>query len=563
MESHFVPVDTDALGYRSLRAVPFKESGLEDVAERVFLPGAPYNQIVEGGSKPLMEIVRSAGIADATSLKETFQKAWDQAQALRHGEVIFAEKAAKWITTMFTREPERLFWHLRRLDVVSPSSAWAYVAEARGERAQFTTARELDQQRLMMIAPDESNEHTYRGTHLEAVNRALFYRVYGASFEPFPEALKATSEVRGTERFPWLGGNPDDIALFKGGTTPPPLLIDYKSPANWAGPDVEPPMEYVVQLHLYAMCMSVAGYKPGGMMLAPLHVNPVIARIWSRMAHQAPDRIPEIVDHAIFAIKMKSEDVHFDRRRVPMNKVLADEILAACSVADQRVLRGEVAPWPARKPVVTLSPEEQQRALRLHDAFVRANVGIKTLKDVADKSSAQLKGLYRDIDTTSQRPDLPLVMLSNSASLDAERAIKALEDRGVDVSPFRLPAVPAPVQPKYNMKAVEEKLKELDVDLSAIQVVQQRIELSRAKSRQRDIEVVSLEVGEMLHPIVAPARLAIATPKDAGIEDVFATHTRAPPAPDAPAPVAAAVEPVTPAVAGHTPDPSESLDEVA
>lgn len=515
-----VPVDAGNLAGRSLAEVPFEDMPFRDFAHRVFDKSAEPNQIKDGGTT-LIERLASRGIADEDVLVSTLLEGAKRAKDLRHAPVIMAENAVKWIAAIALREPDRLLWHINRLDTVAPSSAWAHVAESRGERSHFITSRELDMQRLMIVAPTPPNWNMSRGTHLETVARKLFYRLYSNVFQPFPQALKAALAVRGVPQFPWLAGNPDEVSL----ATPPsgkPLtvLTDFKCPTEPKRDGYEPPMEYVVQLHLYAMVCGVAGYRPGAIMLGNLYVADDVAQLWARLIEQHASISDSLIEQAIFAMKAGLPTVQFQKSRIQIDRQLAAEIQEVCSIADARVQRGEIAPWPARKPMPELTNDQLTQARELSAAYAQAVVAGKSLDDAKARLQERLKEIYAGIDTRQYASGLDLITLGKSFPLDAARAIEALQQHGVDTTAL---VTQKPVEPKveYDQKAIVAELNKIGLPLDRFESEAYRMALTKAASgpKAEKLAELSAKANDIVAPIIGAASLAMAGVSQQALQD--------------------------------------------
>ncbi len=460
---------------RWLRQVSFDEMGFDQLAGDALDADSDLNGEAEGAF-PMMETLRRGGIETREDIRRVLEQAFNRATGLRHAASIRADMAARWLSNTFIQDPLRLDWHVKRLDGVSPSSAGAYVAESRGSRSTWTTARELDMTRLMIRLPSRPTWHTSRGTVLEELNRRILFARY-RQLTPDHQGLEAVRNVRGTQAMPWLVGNPDDLAFAETSSGQRRVIIDEKCPAKPKHEDDPFLLDYDVQLHCYAMLCDAAQRPVRDIALSHLYVSEDIARLWAQILTEQPAYIDELFKQARFAQSRGADYIEHTLQFMTVSQSLKEEIADVCASADARVQMGRMAPWP-QKRTVELSEQLESESMRHQTYLAQAIPVLNVLKDHVDGSKKTLAALLEDVDLKNARQPLPHLSLMQVAKLDVDRAVDSLRAAGVDTRPFenRVPQV------SYDMKQLRAALEEAGIPVHTVENVSINIGLTRKKT---------------------------------------------------------------------------------
>lgn len=472
----YAVIGSDELQRKSLRTTDFPGKLINGVAADAFEINHPTNQVVDGQTPTITRLLK-AGIQTPGLLADRLAVAWKQAQALRHSGVIDARDAVQWIVNVAFNDPSRLQWHIDRLDGVSASTGYAYIAESRGSRSFFTCGRELDESRLMRRTPVEPTWPMYRGTMLEEVARQLFYDTYVA-FKPDPVSLEAARSVRGTPSLPWLIGNPDDIALNSNGNQQRRVLIDYKCPTALKNEMEKPPMDYTTQLHHYALMAAAAMRPVSKAMILNLYVAEDIARLWSDMIdREGPDGLEFVMRQARYMMDNKLPLIELTPQVVPLNPAYIEEMKRVYAQADRRVLAGTPAPWPKKKEI-EIEPEALERAQRIEGELTRALIWERALKEHADVMKREVKSIFSDTSLTGKKSPLPLLAVQSNRSFDLPKAVEYLKANGFDTKSICKQVT----SETYERKVVEAVLEKLDVPIENFVSQDVTVGLARAKT---------------------------------------------------------------------------------
>lgn len=440
-----------------------ENAGLRALAHDAFNPDHYLNRPGDG-KRPLQEMLVRAKITTPELAEAKLQRALEATRRLRHSNVLKSGDAARWISGVFCHEPGRLIWHIARLNGVPASTAYAYVAERQGQRSRFVTARELDMTRMMRLLPGAENAHTFRGTHLEKLAQHLFYESHSEKLEHDPEGLARVRKQRGAPGMPWLIGTPDDLAIYRREpNVGARFLNDYKVPADPDALDEEAPLEYVVQLHCYAMQAGAAEAKVSGILLTRLYVAEDLATLWARMIEDDPQNLDAVLPQARFAMQRNLDSVQLRVQQIKLDLDLAESIRQACGEADARVLRGEIAPWPAGRGLA-LSEEGLAEARQI-EAQLSTTLA---LGEAMDQRSAAMKKrlaeLYAGTDP-KQASGLSLISVQRTRPLDASAAVDFLRGMGQVTDSLLTKTSGSEIQNDKVLKA----LKAADVDPSRFQ----------------------------------------------------------------------------------------------
>lgn len=428
---HAIPVEgAESLQRISLKGLDFPAHVFETVARDLFDENALANQVVDGQSPPIVRLLR-ADIDTPSHAMDVLANAWEQSRGLRHAKVIDSADATIWISNLLANEPSRLSWHIDRLDGISASSGWAYLAEARGERSFFTTARALDESRLMKRLPVEPTWPMYRGTMLEEVAKRTFYREYPA-FQSSPADHMAVRSLRGTPDMPWLIGNPDDYAYNVRGNDKTACLIDYKCPTQPKDERLDPPMDYRVQLHHYAL-MAIAAQRPvKRMIVANFYTADDIARLWADMIDRKGERgVRHAAAQAAYMLDHKLPLVQINLQPMAIDKDLLKEMIRVYREADRRVMEGRLSDWP-RKKEIDIDPAALARAQQIESSLSRTLVFQKALDDHSKSMKSEMKQIFDGVRLGGLKQPLPTLSVQAPKEFDLEKAVEYLKAKGFD-----------------------------------------------------------------------------------------------------------------------------------
>jgi len=471
------PVAPDGLQDVGIKSLQLAETGLVRFAEDLFSE-TPDLPDIDPWNEPVATRLQKAGIKSKDDLLRLFDQALKASQRLRHSDVIKAGNAINWIAGVGLNDPGRLMWHIKRLDGIGASSAGVYVEEARGLRNPWTTARELDMVRLMMRTPTPPDTNTFRGQHLESVARSLFYGMpeRNRSFKPDSKTLELVRRSAGIKGHPWLKGNPDDFSIYKGDKI---ILHDYKVPSQPKKEGDAVPIGYRVQLQNYALQAAAEGRAVSAILLVHLYVAPDLSEVWSRMLEADPSSHEHVVKMASFALEKRLNDqVRLTIQTVTPSKELQKDIMRICSIADKRVLRGELSPWPSKREAEL--DENQAGELRGLDLKLSRVLALQhALGKTEIELKEKIKSVIGDVDIKNVSTGLRLCSASKRGTLRSEEAINALVANGYDVTPLRSIRTEEIVE--YHNEAIVEALGEQGIPSDLYTDEQIIVGASRAK----------------------------------------------------------------------------------
>lgn len=353
----------------------------------------------------------------------------------------------KWLEAMARREPERLVWHALRQSGFSGSEVGTLVANRRGFRAHFGSARKLVMQKLFMMTPDFPNEHMERGIETEDLHRIKFMKLWNA--ERDLQAYDKLTHSRG--RYDFLRYSPDDVVTIQGHR----VLVDYKSPSDVSEETVYD-FDYQCQINLGADIMSLNGVPATYGMLSRLcwkdwkcvgtwvEINPVLQEeiidsahhYWTRhvLAGEAPDFVQqhkpaEFGEEDMNAIRLLSAQV-----------VALDEVKSRLEEERDRLNDG----------MRTIAKKSQ--------ATGKASVFSHNLKSYEEVNRVHFVDV---IQTLGMDPDEEIQKVSVPAKYDEEKILAALTERGIDLNPFVKLSI-------LDIEKVKARLTELNVDVETV-----------------------------------------------------------------------------------------------
>ena len=498
-------IDITRASRYSLADLDYRHSGLDDLAIRAVDRQSDLNRGARGAH--LADALDRMGLTEAAAVQALLRDALAQAAQLRHAQVVRGGDAASWIAGVFQREPERLLWHIRRLDGVSPSSAWTYVAESLGQRNWWNTARDLDRTRLMTLLPEPPDWHRTRGTHLEPLARALLYSRHGDRITSDTATIRRAATLRGAPGMPWLIGNPDDVVLLKMGRVQGQRRPnDFKCPAELPDPDDDPSPEYRTQLHLYRLLIASAGVQTNTGMLTHLCVKEELARMWVYQLARNPARLSRIVEDAGELMDAGHDLVQMCFQRVPFEPEFERTVIEACHAADHRILQGKVAPYPT-KPRVELSEQDLYHARNLAARLAEVICSREAVESVESVLRQQIAQIYAQTETTGKDAGLGLIALKTPVYLDKERAIEALTRCQVPLADLGVKNETV----TYDSKKLRKALIKAGLDPAEYESRQVRLGLpsSPKGAAARRIDQIRAEAMDRLAPLVAAVQNAM------------------------------------------------------
>jgi len=147
-------------------------------------------------------------------------------------------------------------WHVRRASAIGGSEMGTIVKHFRGDRGNFTSAKNLALEKLLIMAPQRSTPEMARGNRAEPWLQRMYHEEHGVRSD-----LDALGLMKGYRwsRMPQMVGTPDDIVILPDGRR---RLVDYKCPSADVNADYEKngvSFDYVCQVHHYGILAQSAG----------------------------------------------------------------------------------------------------------------------------------------------------------------------------------------------------------------------------------------------------------------------------------------------------------------
>lgn len=519
-----IELDTHLSANRDLKHLDPQICGWETFAHDVFDPHSTYNQVLEEETSAAARLA-GAGLQTSDAVIQVLSAGLEQARHLRHASWIPGDAAAVWLAGMLLREPARLNWHIRRLDGVSPSSAWAYLAETIGQRSRFTSARQLDCIRLMQAWPETMDWDMRRGTVLEPIARMAFRSLHKNSLVPDDAALDAAHTFHGSPRMPWLIGNPDEILRRRDIAQGARVLIDYKCPGVMPAPAEHAEPEYITQLHLYTEICNQANVRTEVMALARLYVDPGLAHAWVDLLQAGQLTLQAVAANALWLTRSKSGVVSIEHQKIPYDPVFLDQVINACSDADARVQQGRLSPVFVR-PKVVLPQILRVQARTIAEQLAGLIVMDKQIETAKQPLMVALQNIYRGIDTQRLDAGVSPLSLGKSCPLDVASAIQFLDSCNVDTRPFIKPQQPKP--PRFDTHKLVEALHAVGADPIDFCGEQYRMQLSRSSRPEvvANIEALQERAERLLASVINTAEAAVQgcpEPADGPVEALLET----------------------------------------
>jgi len=147
-------------------------------------------------------------------------------------------------------------WHVRRASAIGGSEIGTIVKHFRGDRGNFTSAKNLALEKLLIMSPQKSTPEMARGNRAEPWLQRMYHEEHGVSSDP---AMLGLMKGHRWSRLPQMVGTPDDIVILPDGRR---RLVDYKCPSADVNADYERngvSFDYVCQVHHYGVLAQSAG----------------------------------------------------------------------------------------------------------------------------------------------------------------------------------------------------------------------------------------------------------------------------------------------------------------
>lgn len=147
-------------------------------------------------------------------------------------------------------------WHVRRASAIGGSEIGTIVKHFRGDRGNFTSAKNLAMEKLLIMAPQRSTPEMARGNRAEPWLQRMYHEQHGVRSD---EAMLDLMKGYRWSRLPQLVGTPDDIVILGDGRR---RLVDYKCPSADVNAEYEKngvSFDYVCQVHHYGILSQSSG----------------------------------------------------------------------------------------------------------------------------------------------------------------------------------------------------------------------------------------------------------------------------------------------------------------
>lgn len=222
--------------------------------------------------------------------------------------VIQDHHAARWLERTVTMSIERVelehgegnatvgevhkhaLWHVRRASAIGGSEMGTIVKHFRGDRGNFTSAKNLAMEKLLIMAPQRSTPEMARGNRAEPWLQRMYHEQHGVRSD---EAMLDLMKGYRWSRLPQLVGTPDDIVILPDGRR---RLVDYKCPSADVNAEYEKKgvsFDYVCQVHHYGILSQSSGGKFDEMEVAVF--DPRYFVIHQYKVERDPELIQEIM----------------------------------------------------------------------------------------------------------------------------------------------------------------------------------------------------------------------------------------------------------------------------
>jgi predicted phage-related endonuclease len=147
-------------------------------------------------------------------------------------------------------------WHVRRASAIGGSEMGTIVKHFRGDRGNFTSAKNLAMEKLLIMSPQRSTPEMARGNRAEPWLQRMYHEQHGVRSD---EAMLDLMKGYRWSRLPQLVGTPDDIVILPDDRR---RLVDYKCPSADVNAEYEKKgvsFDYVCQVHHYGILSQASG----------------------------------------------------------------------------------------------------------------------------------------------------------------------------------------------------------------------------------------------------------------------------------------------------------------
>jgi predicted phage-related endonuclease len=147
-------------------------------------------------------------------------------------------------------------WHVRRASAIGGSEIGTIVKHFRGDRGNFTSAKNLALEKLLIMSPQRSTPEMARGNRAEPWLQRMYHEQHGVHSDA--DMIGLMKGYRWS-RLPQLVGTPDDIVVLPDGRR---RLVDYKCPSADVNEEYEKngvSFDYVCQVHHYGVLSQSSG----------------------------------------------------------------------------------------------------------------------------------------------------------------------------------------------------------------------------------------------------------------------------------------------------------------
>lgn len=167
---------------------------------------------------------------------------------LPQGVHISRENAENWYNSVLDCEPERFWWHFKRLKGLGGSDIGEVAVWKMGLPNQFKTPVDIVKDKLMQTPIEPQTRPMRRGTLLEPITQTMFLEDYGAVSRE--DIIKKIQDQK-SDKHPWMSANVDDVVEMDDQI----YIVDYKSSSHIPG---AAPVPYAGQVHQYDFLFSLA-----------------------------------------------------------------------------------------------------------------------------------------------------------------------------------------------------------------------------------------------------------------------------------------------------------------
>lgn len=398
---------------------------------------------------------------------------------------------------------EHALWHVRRASAIGGSEMGTIVKHFRGERGNFTSARNLAMEKLLVMAPMRSTPEMARGNRAEPWLQRMYHEEHGVrSDEGMLDLLKGFR----WDRLPQMVGTPDDIVVLPDDTR---RLVDYKCPSADVNAEYEKngiSFDYVCQVHHYGILSQASGGR-----IADMEVAAFDPRYF--MVHQYEvEKDPELMREIMISAKTFWDDF-------VMTGALPEDI----APDNLEVREGEMYDLGVQAAIMkVLSDETSARQKELlerasamgsewHDlATGKLDLGFAALDRTRKWDEDALSEIARSVGVD------PDEYFSDTGKIDTDRANTLLESlhktivSGEDPGPALadLARNGVPKKRALDAPALAEAVEEAGATTTSAAGLQERFTLSRKKKgdeadKVREIKAQVIDLADTLETVVA------------------------------------------------------------